>query len=960
MTTVGAATGGAGTPPGPEARHPSTQDVAALVAALGTDVGRGLATAEAAARLRRDGPNRLRALPRVPWWRRLAAQLRDPLVTLLLVAAGVATLAWLVEGAEGVPVDAVVVLAIVLADAVLGLVQERRAESAVALLQAMTAPVATVLRDGRPVVVDAETLVVGDVLVLAAGDAVGADARVVAATGLRVAEAALTGESEPVPKAPEPLGDLLPVGDRTAMVHSGTAVVQGSGRAVVTAVGMATEMGAIADLLDRTEEDPAPLEREMAAVGRVLGRSAAVVALVVVAATALVNRVSTPGEWVTVLLLGISLAVAAVPEGLPAVLSVVLAVGVRRMAARDALVKAPAAVQALGAASVVATDKTGTLTAGQMTVREVRVPSGRAAVTGTGYDPVGGLTSGGVALRDGPVLEETALLLHAGAAAGDARLVREAGTWGVVGDPTEGAIVVAARKVPHARTAGGPADLLGAVVGGERVGEVPFTSARKRMSVLLRAPDGTHLLVVKGAPDVLLPLCAAVRVAGCDLPLDDAGRARLRDEAQAVAALGLRGLAVAYRPAAPDEVTGLDEDAEHDLVHLGLVGMADPPRPEAGPAVAEARRSGIRVVMITGDHPATARTVAAELGILGAGGDGAVVTGAQLDATGDAELDELVRSTTVYARVAPGHKLRIVDALQAGGEVVAMTGDGVNDAPALRAADVGIAMGRSGTEVTRQAARMVLRDDDFATIVAAVREGRQILDNVVKFLRYLLTSNTGEVLTVLVGVLLAGRLGLVPGPGEAVALPLLATQVLWVNLVTDSAPALAMGVDPPTDDVMARPPRRPGARVLDRALGLTILSTGAVVAVLTLVALDAQLPGGLVPGSGTVDEARTAAFTTLVLAQLVAAFCARSGTRSAFASMARATWLWAAVALSAALQVAVVHVPLLQHAFGTVALTPAQWATAAGLASGVLWFDEARKAVLRAAGRRRARAARRG
>ena len=905
---------------------PSLRDAGELARSLGADLERGLSPEEAARRLARDGPNELRAAPALPAWQRLLGQLRDPLVYLLLAAIAVSLAAWAIEGRAGWPVDALVIAAIVLANALLGYVQEARAESAVAALARMTAASSAVMRAGRLERVPSAALVRGDLLVLGEGDLVGADARLVQAAALRVQEASLTGESEPVAKNPAKLDAPAALGDRTNMVFKGTAVVRGTGRALVVATGMDTEMGAIAAMLEATEEQPTPLQKEVARVGRMLGIAVLLIAALVMATMFGISGVRTVADAVTVLLLGVSLAVAAVPEGLPAVLSVVLALGVRRMAKRNAIVKNLSSVETLGSASVICSDKTGTLTRSEMTIVRVATASGVARLTGTGY---------------APLHAEHLVVLSGGSVASNAELHElEEGRWHVEGDPTEGAFLVAERKLGAAERRARRF---------ERVAEIPFSSERKRMSVIARDQEhgGELVLVCKGAPDVLLERCTRVRVGLEVHALDDARRAQALARVEELSDAALRTLSVAYRPLEPGEDAARGEALERDLIFAGTVGIIDPPREEAARAIREAQRAGIRVVMITGDHPRTAQRIAEDLGLAAAGTQ--ALSGPQLDALDEAAFADAARRTAVYARVTPRHKLRIVDALQADGQVVAMTGDGVNDAPALKSADIGVAMGRAGTEVTKQAARMILADDNFATIVDAVREGRGIFDNIRKFLRYLLSSNMGEVLTVFFGVVLAGAIGLA-GAGDGVALPLLATQILWINLVTDSGPALAMGVDPQTEDVMARPPRRLGERVIDARMWLGVVETGVVMAAATLFALDLYLPGGMIEGTRGLDNARTAAFTVLVFAQLFNCFNARSETASAWRGLFANRWLWAAIAVSLALQVAVVHVPLLNVAFGTAPLAPEQWLACAVLGSAVLWTGELRKAALRLRG----------
>jgi magnesium-transporting ATPase (P-type) len=929
----------------PAQDDPSVLDVGDVVRACDVDPGIGLSAREAARRLAHDGPNELLAASPIPAWRRFLAQFHDPLVYLLLGAIGIALLAWMVEGRVGWPVDVVVISAIVVLNAVLGYVQEAKARNAVAALSRMTAVTSAVLRDGEIQRIPSAQLVRGDVLLLAEGDAVGADARLVETASLRVQESSLTGESEAVLKDAATLPRPAALGDRLDMVFKGTAVAEGTGHAVVTATGMSTQMGAIAHMLEATEEEATPLQKEVARIGRMLGLAVVAIALVVVGTVFLIFDVRGTADVISVLLLGVSLAVAAVPEGLPAILSVVLALGVQRMARRNAIVKKLSSVETLGSASVICSDKTGTLTRSEMTIERLVTASGAARVTGVGYVPEGRVEVDGAPLRDEAQRAEAILVLSGGSLAGNAQLRRTAdGGWEVQGDPTEAAFLVAERKLDiHERRERRF----------ERVGEIPFTSERKMMSAIEvdREHGGERVLVAKGAPDVLLERCTRARVGMDVVPLDGELRGRILADVDTLTDAALRTLAVAYRPLRESEMKGAQasSELERDLIFAGTVGIIDPPREEAALAIREAHRAGIRVIMITGDHPRTAARIAADLGIAAGG---VAVTGTQIDALDDAELAEAVRHVSVFARVAPAHKLRIVDALQANGDIVAMTGDGVNDAPALKSADIGVAMGITGAEVTKEAARMILADDNFATIVQAVREGRVIFDNIRKFLRYLLSSNVGEVLTVFLGVALARPIGLdASGSNGAVVLPLLATQILWINLVTDSAPALAMGVDPETDDVMARKPRARDERVIDGRMWAGVLVTATVMAIVTLMALDMYLPGGLIEGTRDLANARTAAFTTLVFAQIFNCFNARSDSTSAFRHFFANGWLWGAIALSIALQAAVVHMSFLNVAFGTVPLEPGQWVACIALASVVLWFGELRKLAVRAFGR---------
>lgn len=917
---------------------PSVLDAATVVQQVRTDPEAGLTSEEAARRLAATGPNELTRARPVPEWRKFVEQFRDPLIYLLFAAIAIALAAWAIEGASGLPFDAIVIAAIVVLNAVLGYAQQAKAEHAVEALRRLGAASATVVRDGVRVQVPTQDLVPGDLLVLAEGDTVPADARLLSAATLKVSEASLTGESESVLKDARTLRAPAALGDRLDMVFNGTAVTQGTGRAVVTATGMATQMGQIADLLRTTEEEPTPLQREIGRVGRTLGIAVIAVAVVVIATIFVFFGVESVDDVVAALLLGVSLAVAAVPEGLPTVLSVVLALGVQRMATRNAIVKKLSSVETLGSASVVCSDKTGTLTRGEMSIRRVVTASGEVTVTGAGYGPDGRVLHDGKPLEEGGTLwRQTAFVLSGGSLASNATLRQQDGEWTIQGDPTEAAFLVAEIKL------GTRDERTGRF---ERVGEIPFTSERKMMTSLEADAQraGKIAVVTKGAPDVLLTRCCHVRVGDDVEPLDEARRAQILEDVERLSGEAFRTLAVAYRPLEVTAPLEIDESLEQDLVYAGMVGIIDPARPEAAAAVADARRAGVRVIMITGDHPRTAARIARDLGIVEPAG--VAVSGLELDRLDDEQFRETVRERSVYARVSPAHKLRIVDALQADRKIVAMTGDGVNDAPALKSADIGIAMGVTGTEVTKEAAKMILADDNFATIVRAIREGRSIFSNIKKFLRYMLSSNIGEVLTVFFGVVLAGVIGL-SGGGDAVVLPLLATQILWINLLTDSAPALAMGVDPEIEDVMSRPPRPMTARVIDRRMWGGVMVIGLVMAAATLLTIDLYLPGGLIAGTQALDNARTAGFTVLVLAQLFNALNARSEIASAFRGLFANSWLWGAVGLSAVLQVAVVHVPLLNDAFTTAPLSAGQWLVCLAMASSVLWAGEIRKLALR-------------
>ena len=981
---------------------PSLADAQAVAASLGVDPNTGLSQAEAERRLAQYGPNELASAPPVPKWKKFLAQFKDPLVYLLLAATGISLIAWFIEkanaapGAEGgeiLPFDAIVIVLILIVNAVLGYIQESKAEEAVEALSQMTAPQTNVLRDGKIARINTVDVVPGDMVVLGEGDSIPADGRLLAAASLRVAEASLTGESVPVGKNVDTLAEAKALGDRANMVFNGTSVTQGTGRAIVTSTGMRTQVGKIADLLQATDDDDSPLQKEMNYVSKILGIAVCIIAAVVLVALALTEGFNDIHDVIDSLLLSVSLAVAAVPEGLAAILTVVLALGVRRMAEHHAIVKKLHSVETLGSASVICSDKTGTLTRNEMTVERVVTPSGEVQLTGTGYAPEGrmiaipdaGLTSTPSPAQEAAQLEAVATLA-VGALANDGELRENTGagdgsaasdiTWEAVGDPTEVSLIVAARKVKADRK----------YANYTRIGEIPFTSDRKRMAVVAQdnADAGRLTVFAKGAPDVLLGYCSRIAVNGAVRPMTQGDRQQILAAVERLSAEAYRTLGQAYRPlgtASLADVPGVAINAaghvvdiaeqsdvlESDLIWVGMVGIIDPPRTEVRDSVAEAHRAGIRTVMITGDHPLTAARIASDLGIIetdrngsAAGADdlsGKVLTGVQLDELPDERaFDNATREISVYARVAPEHKLKIVESLQRQGNIVAMTGDGVNDAPAVKTADIGVAMGITGTEVTKQSAKMILADDNFSTIVEAVREGRGIFDNIRKFLRYLLSSNVGEVFTVFGGVMLAGFLGITQPGSQGVTVPLLATQLLWINLLTDAAPALAMGVDPSTDDVMARKPRKLTDRVIDGQMWGDIIFIGLIMAAVTLIGMDMHLAGGLftdrsvdaVGHDAQMTEARTMGFTILVFAQMLNALCSRSHDQSVFVGLFANKWLWGAIALSALLQVVVIYVPFLNTAFGTMPLSAGAWVECLGLAMVVLVASELRKCVLRA------------
>jgi Ca2+-transporting ATPase len=872
--------------PGAPAAH--TLPIPDLCSRLGATTD-GLTSAEAARRLAEYGPNEVRAVRRESAWALLLAQFKNVLIVLLLIATALS--AALGHGIEAAAITVLVVLAVVL-----GFVQEHRAERAIESLRRMAAPSATAWRDGREMMVAASTIVPGDVLLLRAGDRIAGDARLLEAFALQTHEAALTGESVPVEKqAGVVLDPGLAVGDRANMVFAGTAVSSGRGRAMVVATGMGTELGGIARLLEAVESAPTPLQVYLDRLGRILAGAA----LLVVAAIVVLGLLRGQ-PLVEMVVFGIALAVAVVPEALPAVVRISLALGVQRLAKRRALMRRLTAVETLGCTTVICTDKTGTLTRDQMTVRRLFVAGQLLEVSGAGYEPVGEITHDGARVARAGPLER---LLQSAVLASHAQSVHDEsdGTWQVSGDPTEGALVVLAAKAGLAR-----AELDARF---PRVHEIPFDPETRRMTTLHATPEGV-VAHAKGAPEVILASCTRQWTAGGPVPLDAASRTHILEAARRMAGEALRVLAVATREQATPA------DAEQGMTFLGLAGMSDPPRPEARAAIETCVHAGIRVVMITGDHPETAQAVARELGILKRG---RVLTGAELDRMSSAGLEEEVEQIEVYARVSPEHKLRVVTALQHRGHVVAMTGDGVNDAPALRKADIGIAMGLTGTEVAREAAAMTLTDDNFASIVAAVEEGRVIFGNIRKYLVFLLSSNIGEML-LMAGATLAG-----------LPLPLTAVQILYVNLATDGLPALALAADPPAPDVMSRKPRAARGDILTRPVVVLMLIGGLWSAAVNLALFAWELHSGR-----GAAQAMAMTFITLVLIQFMKAYGFRSDRLSVLARPFANRWLNAAIAWELVLLMAILYLPILQTPFGTHGMSPAEWAIIVGCSVTIL------------------------
>ncbi len=838
----------------------------------------GLSSNEAEQRLEQFGPNELQMQGRVSPWTILLEQFKNVLIVILLLATALS--AFLGHGVEAIAITVIVLFAVIL-----GFIQEFRAERAIEALREMAAPNATVVRDGREQRIPAHNLVPGDLVILATGDKVPADARLTEAINLQTVEAPLTGESTPVEKHSGPLADgELPTADRKNMAFAGTAVTYGRGRALVVATAMQTEFGKIARLLEGVDTAKTPLQKNLDRIGKLLARAAFAVVFVIVAVGLFRGQ-----PFVEMLIFGVALAVAVVPEALPAVVTISLALGVKRMVRRNALVRRLPAVETLGSTSVICSDKTGTLTKDEMTVRRLYVAGRMIEVSGTGYEPQGTFSQNGSDLSRSEPLSQ---LLRAAALASDARVEQRngAGTWEVKGDPTEGALVVAAAK----------AGLNKIELDSQfsRVSEIPFTAETKRMTTLHQTTSDL-VAYAKGAPEVIVQSCASVLTDKGVEALDDGRRTEVLERAKQMAEEAMRVLAIAYK------ANATLKDAESDMTLLGLAGMIDPPRPEAKAAVQKCNEAGIKVIMITGDHPLTAKAVAEELAITKGG---RIVNGADLEAMDDAQLEREVDSIEVCARVSPAHKLRVVTALQNRGQVVAMTGDGVNDAPALKKADIGIAMGITGTDVSKEAAAMTLTDDNFASIVAAVEEGRGIFSNIKKYLMYLLSSNIGEI-GLMAGATLAG-----------LPLPLSAVQILYVNLATDGLPALALAVDPPERGLMQRRPRDPHIGIFTRPVVLLMLAGGIWSAIVNLGLFIWAYNSGR-----PLAEAMTMTFVSLVLIQFFKAYNFRSDRDSVLRDPFANKWLNLAIGWELIMLALILYVPVLERVFGTVALPLNDW-----------------------------------
>ncbi|WP_284638920.1 calcium-translocating P-type ATPase, SERCA-type [Paenibacillus silviterrae] len=875
----------------------------------GTEPAKGLTSEQAADRLTKHGRNELTDGQSVSPLTLFLNQFKDFMVLVLFGAT-------LISGLLGEYLDAITIIAIIIMNGVLGFLQEFRAERSLRALKELSAPNAKVIRDGALLQIPARDLVPGDVVLIESGDRIPADLRFVETHGVYVEESALTGESVPVAKHVEALTEEeIPLGDQRNLGFMGTMLTRGTAKGIVIRTGMETEMGKIADLIQNTDAMETPLQHRLEQLGKILIIVALVLTVMVVVAGILHGQ-----EPYGMFLAGVSLAVAAIPEGLPAIVTIALALGVQRMIQRKAIVRKLPSVETLGCASVICSDKTGTLTQNKMTVTHLWLGGHVLEVSGDGYDPHGAITNQGapVDLRNNQMLRR---LLQVSVLCNNARLVEEqvegkrkknaeqpVRIWQIKGDPTEGALVVLGAKAGMTHSA-----LDGLY---RRVLELPFDSERKRMSVVVEHQGG-RMVCTKGAPDVLLEQCSYVLWDEKIIPFTPTLKQKVLAANEGMAKNALRVLGLAYRELKPNDRCEDEGDAEHQLIFVGLTGMIDPPRKEVRDAIVKCKRAGIKTVMITGDHQTTAEAIARQLGILPQGG--LALNGQQLAAMDDDALDKRVDDIYVYARVSPEHKLRIVKSLQRKGHVVAMTGDGVNDAPAIKASDIGIAMGISGTDVSKEASALVLSDDNFATIVAAIEEGRGIYENIRKFIRYLLASNVGEIMTMFLAMM------------AGLPLPLVPIQILWVNLVTDGLPAMALGVDQAEKDLMQQKPRSAKENIFARRLGWKIVSRGILIGLCTLAAFWITLQQGG-DEAGTLVKAQTVAFVTLVMAQLIHVFDCRSSRSIFHRNPLQNKWLVLAVVSSLLLMLPVLYVEQLQPIFKTVPLGLQDWILVLGFA----------------------------
>ncbi|MGF1935942.1 MAG: cation-translocating P-type ATPase [Nostoc sp. ChiQUE02] len=926
---------------------------------LDSNADSGLTPQEIQQRLQKYGPNELEETAGRSTWEILLDQFKNIMLLMLIGVALISGFLDLMALRAGslkpgeVPFkDTIAILAIVILNGILGYVQESRAEKALAALKKLTSPLVRVIRDARLVEIAAKELVPGDVMLLEAGMQIAADGRLIEQSNLQVRESALTGEAQSVNKqATLKLPEETDLGDRLNLVFQGTEVIQGRAKVLVTNTGMTTELGKIATMLQSVESEPTPLQQRMTQLGNVLVTGSLILVAIVV-----VGGVIKDGGFKNIqelLEVSLSMAVAVVPEGLPAVITVTLALGTQRMVRQNALIRKLPAVETLGSVTTICSDKTGTLTQNKMVVQSVSTNNKTFRVTGEGYAPTGDFQLDGqkISLEQSP---EISALSVACAVCNDSVLQKEQGEWAILGDPTEGALVTLAGK------AGIEKDQWNSKL--PRVAEFPFSSERKRMSVISQVEgvatgeassrgvdpaianflqSEPYLMFTKGSPELTLARSTQIHLGNHSAPLTEEQRQKILAENDQMASKGLRVLGFAYKPLAQIPPEGSDETSEQGLVWLGLVGMLDAPRPEVRAAVQECRDAGIRPVMITGDHQLTARAIATDLGIAQEGDR--LLTGQELQRMTDQELEQNVDLVSIYARVSPEHKLRIVQALQRRGRFVAMTGDGVNDAPALKQADIGIAMGITGTDVSKEASDMVLLDDNFATIVSATKEGRVVYTNIRRFIKYILGSNIGEVLTIAAAPLI--------GLG---GVPLTPLQILWMNLVTDGLPALALAVEPPEPDVMQRPPFSPRESIFARGLGSYMIRIGIIFAIITIALMWWAYQHTHAPGyQGNRDAWKTMVFTTLCIAQMGHAIAIRSNNRltiemNPFSNI----FVLAAVVVTTILQLMLIYVPPLRDFFGTHYLTLEELGVCIGFSALMFVWIEAEKIFLRIMGKK--------
>ncbi|NRD78817.1 calcium-translocating P-type ATPase, SERCA-type [Bacillus sp. BRMEA1] len=870
-------------------------EISKVEKALETDFLSGLSQEQAESRLRKHGFNELDAGEKQSALLLFFSQFKDFMVLVLLAAT-------LISGLLGEYIDAIAIIAIVIINGFLGFFQERRAEKSLDALKELSAPQAMVLRDGNWIKIPSKEMVVGDILRFASGDRIGADVRVIDAKSLEIEESALTGESLPVSKHTDCLSNPNPgIGDMENIAFMGTMITRGSGSGVVIATGMKTAMGQIAGLLQSAESQETPLQRRLEQLGKILITVALFLTVLVVAIGVIQGH-----DIYTMFLAGVSLAVAAIPEGLPAIVTVALSLGVQKMIKKNAIVRKLPAVETLGCASVICSDKTGTMTQNKMTVTHLWSGGQTWTVDGVGYQPKGNFFKNEqkILLKDEKALQQ---MLVFGMLCNHSEISLKDEEYILDGDPTEGALLVSAMKAGFHRQ-----KLLEEFT---IINEFPFDSVRKMMSIHVKDKHGKHFIVTKGAPDVLLGISETILWSGRNQILNKETQLKVQDAINSLASQALRTIAIAYKPIKANTLILSEHEAEKNLTFIGVQGMIDPPRPEVRDAVKECKEAGIKTVMITGDHVITAKAIAAQLGILTK--KSKVFDGKTLSAMTVDELEEVVEEVSVFARVSPEHKLKIVNALQNRGHIVAMTGDGVNDAPAIKAADIGVAMGITGTDVAKEASALVLLDDNFATIKAAIKEGRNIYENIRKFVRYLLASNVGEILVMLFAMILA------------LPLPLLPIQILWVNLVTDGLPAMALGLDRPEENVMKRGPRSPNEGVFSRGLGWKVVSRGFLIGIVTLLAFMIIYHND----PSQLDYAQTIAFATLVMAQLIHVFDCRSEksvlSRNPFGNQ---FLVWAVIS-SLVLMLVVIYYPPLQPIFHTLPIAAKDWLLIVGLSS---------------------------